>query len=214
MAAELAIERAAWACAVASRKCPSWIAVAGCAGSSELAKWLITTISACTFGSARSCASRASVRVGSKPSRCMPVSSLSQTRSGRGSRSCGQQRQLVLVVHDDVEVEPAHFQQVAGFVDAGQHDDAVADAGGAQALAVGDGGDAEGVRTDQRARHALEPVAVAVGLDHGHHPTVRRQCAHPRQIVLQRAEVDRRECRSTHSKLPAKPAEAWFSNLV
>jgi hypothetical protein len=40
----------------------------------------------------------------------------------------------------------------------------------------------------ERRRHAQQPVAVAVGLDHGHHPGARRGSPGPRQVVAQRVE--------------------------
>ena len=57
------------------------------------------------------------------------------------------QRDLMVMVDDNVETEPTHFEQVTGFVNARQHDDTMVDTGGAQTLAVGDRGDTEGIGT-------------------------------------------------------------------
>ena len=100
-------------------------------------------------------------------------------------------RPLRVFVDDGIELEATQFGEIARLVRAGQHDDALRRAGRAQALAVGDAGDAERIGAFERARDALQTVAVAVGLDHRHDLRARREFAHAAQVLAQRAEVDR-----------------------
>ena len=79
-----------------------------------------------------------------------------------------------------------------------QHDDAVGDARGAQAQAVAERGDAERIGVAERARDALEAVAVAVGLDHGHDLRAARELAHAGEIAAQRAEMNGGERGAAH----------------
>ena len=55
-----------------------------------------------------------------------------------------------------------------------------------------DARDREAIRTGERRRRGLEPVAVGVCLDDGHDARPGREFAHPRQVVPQRGGVD--EC--------------------
>ena len=57
----------------------------------------------------------------------------------------------------------------AGIVRPGQHDDAIANAGRAQAQAIADRGDTEGIGIRQCARNAFQSVSVTIGLHHRHH---------------------------------------------
>jgi hypothetical protein len=85
-------------------------------------------------------------RVGPDQSRGDACRYRSSTRalSGRGSRSAAITRSDG-VVHHDVQIEPVHFEQVARLHRCPTTPRCDADAGGTQALAVGDAGHAEGI---------------------------------------------------------------------
>ena len=107
---------------------------------------------------------------------------------------------LAAVVDRRFETEAMHLGNIGRFVYARQDHDATGNAGRAQALSVGDAGDAEGVGFVEGAGHAFEPVAVAVGLDHGHDPGRPGQLARAPEVVAQRTEMDGRAGRPAHSK--------------
>ena len=52
--------------------------------------------------------------------------------------------------------------------------------------------DGKTIRIGKRSSRGLEPVAVCVCLDYGHHARAGREFPHPRQVVPQRGGVD--EC--------------------
>jgi len=98
--------------------------------------------------------------------------------------------------------QPLHLGDVAGLIRARQHHDALPMPGGAQAQAIAQRGHRErlGIRIE-RARHAFQPMAVGIRLDHGHHPGRRRQLLDARQVVAQCAEVDGGDGGAAHGSM-------------
>ena len=116
---------------------------------------------------------------GRKPSRFMPLSTLSQTVSGRVEARRLEHRQLAGLVDRDLEAQPRAQRQLVGLEHAFQQQDRLDGPGLAQGQRLLDAGDAQHVGGGQRRQQAGGAVAVAVGLDHGH-DLRRRRCARGR----------------------------------
>ena len=133
----------------------------------------------------------------------MPVSTLSQTRSGSPGGAAASSSSCETWWTTDSRRRRRISTMSAASSMPGQHHDAVVEPAGADAQAVGDRGHAEGIGAAQGARHALEAMAVAIGLDHRHDLAAWRQLPHPDQVFAQGSDVDRRAHVATHSKDPA-----------
>ncbi len=114
-----------------------------------------------------------------------------------------QHAQLRLVVDHGLGLEPAHVRDVRRRVDARQHHHPLRKSDRADPAGIRDRRDPEGIGAFQREGDALEPVAITVGLDHGHDLRVRCQLPNQLKIVAQRREMDRRANRPTHPKRPS-----------
>jgi hypothetical protein len=135
----------------------------------------------------------------------MPVSSFSHTRRRCALFFRGEQGQLRVVMDHRFQVQPAHFGEVARRVRPAQHHDAVAMSRRAQAQAVRDRGHAERIGLRQRARAALQAMAVGVGLDHRHDPGTSAERTDAREIGAQGVEVDGCDCGTRHADYSRRP---------
>jgi hypothetical protein len=120
---------------------------------------------------------------------------LERARIGIGSEPLD----LAGMVHHRLQPEAVHFRNVRGFIDARKHHDALPDAGGTQALAIGNAGHAEGIGPVEHACDPFKPMPVAIGLDHCHHLRRTRQLAQAFEIRTQGAQMNRGAGRPAHS---------------
>ncbi len=97
---------------------------------------------------------------------------------------------LLHVVGDRFEPIHADFGEFTGFERTFEQHDCLRDAGIPQTHCFFDGGDAKGVGVAQRARHADETVAVAVGLDDREHPPAGGTPANDGQIAAHRLRIE------------------------
>ena len=88
--------------------------------------------------------------------------------------------------------------QVARLEHAFQQQQRAAPAQGAQALGFGQVEQGKAIGCAQGVEHALDAMAVGIGLDHGPHARVLRRRTAARQVVPQRSGVDGGKNRARH----------------
>ena len=111
----------------------------------------------------------------------------------------GQPIDLRFAVHRVPQVQPRAQLEIARLEAAFEQQHRTAPAEGPHALGFGEVEQRKTVGRAQRVEHALDAVAVGIGLDHGPDARARRQAARARQVVRQRIAVDQGFDRTRHA---------------
>ena len=120
----------------------------------------------------------------------------------RGRRAL-QQRHLLLVVHDELEVLLCGFEKLSCVEHAFEQHDRRTDARTAQRDPFFQPRDGEGIRIRESQGSRNKSMAVGVGLDHRHHASACRVTAHHGEIGSQRTGVDHRAYQPRHLTIPS-----------
>jgi hypothetical protein len=110
----------------------------------------------------------------------------------------GQQFELGIVVHDRRQTEARNQVEVARLEESLEQQDRLAPAGRTRALGFRQVKQRQAIGRGERRQHALESVAVRIGLDHRPHPPRPGLAARLREVVLQGIEMDQGLDRTRH----------------